>query len=263
MLRTALFAWLMARKEGGRFILRIDDTDAERSSIEWEDQIASALKHLGIDWDEGHDIGGEFGPYRQSERIAKYNEAIEKLKSDRFLYACFCTENDLNLQRAASRASGRPFIYDGRCRRLSRDEAQARIDSWIAHVYRFHVDSDRLGESVEFTDLVYGPQKFQTEILSDFVCIRSDGKPTYMLVSPLDDAAMKISHVIRGSDHLPNTPSQILILKALGFEPPIFAHLPLIIGVGGKKLSKRDNLTGLDEIRKCLPGALVNHLVLL
>ncbi|HEX9744401.1 MAG TPA: glutamate--tRNA ligase [bacterium] len=263
MLRTALFAWLIAKKHDGKFILRIDDTDEERSMSTFLHDIVNVLHHLGLHWDEGPSKGGEFGPYRQSERGEIYREAIKKLKSGKFLYPCFCTESDLNLQRAAARASGRAFIYDGRCRKLSESERNTRIDSGDEHVWRFHVDSERLGDSVEFEDLVYGPQKFDTPLLGDFICIRGDGKPTYMLVSPLDDASMKISHIIRGADHIPNTPSQILLMKALGYDAPKFAHLPLIVSAGGKKLSKRDSLTGFQEAKKYLPIALVNHLALM
>jgi len=262
-LHTALFAWIAARQSDGKFVVRIDDTDAARSRSEFEQEILDALTYIGIDWDESIDRDGGFGPYRQSERMEIYGDAIDRLKSERFLYPCFCTKSDLDLQRASARAAGRPYIYDGRCREIDLSEANERIQSGEECVWRFHVDEKRLGESVEFKDLVHGVQVFKTELIGDFVCIRSDGKPTYMLVSPLDDALMRISHVIRGSDHLPNTPAQILLLRALGYEPPEFAHLPLITGKKGKKLSKRDSLTGLDELRQYLPSAIVNHLVLL
>ncbi len=254
-LHTALFAFLAARHAGGTFIIRIDDTDVARSKPEWERDILSALKYIGMTWDEG--------PYRQSERGELYGEAIDRLKGDGFLYPCFCTENDLDLQRAAAKAAGRPYVYDGRCRSRSRDEMDDRLGKGERCVWRFHADPKRLGETVAFRDLVWGDQIFRTELIGDFVCIRGDGKPTYMLVSPLDDVSMGITHVIRGADHLPNTPSQILVLRALGHEPPEFGHLPLIVGVGGKKLSKRDELTGLDDIRRHLPQGLVNHLALL
>jgi len=262
-IHTALFAFLAAKKMNGTLVIRVDDTDPVRSKSEWETEILASLQYLGITWDEGPDVGGDYGPYRQSERTDLYFEAIKKLKSEGFLYPCFCTESDLNLQRATARAAGRPFIYDRRCRKLSRDEIDARMSAGEKFVWRFHVDPARLGDKVEFRDLVYGDQSFQTGLIGDFVCIRSDGKPTYMLVSPLDDAAMGITHIIRGSDHLPNTPAQVLIMKALGYDPPEFAHLPLVTGKGGRKLSKRDALSGLEEIRNNLPAALINHLALL
>ena len=262
-LHTALFAYLAARNAGGAFIVRIDDTDSARSSESWQREILAAVRYLGLEWDEGPGIGGPFAPYSQSERLDGYRKAAEKLTADHFLYPCFCTEDDLNAQRAAARASGKPFIYDGRCRRLGERETADRIARGDDLVRRFHVDPERLGERVEFDDLVWGPQSFRTVLIGDFVCMRGDGRPTYMFASPLDDAAMGITHVIRGSDHISNTPAQMLVLRALGHPPPVFAHLPLIVGIGGKKLSKRDSLSGLDEIRSRLPAALVNHLALL
>ena len=262
-MHTALFAYVAARKANGIFVVRIDDTDPVRSEARWETEVLEALKYLGIDWDEGPGKGGSYEPYRQSERSEIYESAINQLKNNGFLYPCFCTEAEMNVQRAAARASGRPFTYDGRCFRLSEKEREKNIESGKDHVWRFHIDPDRLGEEVRFTDLVWGEQVFRTELIGDFVCMRGDGKPTYMLVSPLDDASMEITHIIRGADHLPNTPSQILLLKALGYDPPEFAHLPLITGLGGKKLSKRDSMSGLDDIRSHLPRALVNHLMLL
>lgn len=254
---------MAARKAGGGFIIRIDDTDPVRSRPEWETAILEALKYLGIEWDEGPDIGGPHGPYRQSERTDFYNSAIDRLKEAGRLYPCFCTESDLNVQRAAAKASGRPYVYDGRCFRLSEDDRKKFMEEGRKCVWRFHVDPDSLGKEVRFNDNVWGEQVFRTDLIGDFVCIRGDGKPTYMLVSPLDDASLQITHIIRGADHLPNTPSQILLLKALGYDPPEFAHLPLVTGAGGKKLSKRDSLSGLDDIRHFLPRALVNHLILL
>ncbi|MFH1676211.1 MAG: glutamate--tRNA ligase [bacterium] len=263
MLRTALFAWLAARKMNGRFVLRIDDTDRERSEKSWEEMIFDALRYLEIDWDEGPDIGGSFGPYRQSQRTEEYRKAIDRLKSDRQLYPCFCTEAELNIKRAAARASGKPYVYDGKCRSMNASEIENKISAGEEHTWRFHVDTERFGESIEFKDLVWGDQNFRTELIGDFVCIRGDGKPTYNLVSPIDDAKMEISHIIRGADHIPNTPLHIMIMKALGYSLPEFAHLPLIMGPGGKKLSKRDSLTGLSEIRKYLPDALINYIALL
>jgi len=262
-LHTALFAFLAARKNEGRFVVRMDDTDPERSKPEWESEVLAALEYLGLDWDEGPDKGGPYAPYRQSERLDIYAKAIERLRKDDFLYPCFCTESDLNLQRTVARAAGRAYVYDGRCRNLAGKEAEQRIQGGASCVWRFHVDPARFGEAVEFRDLVFGEQVFQTSLIGDFVCVRGDGKPTYMLVSPVDDASMEITHVIRGADHIPNTPAQILLLRALGHDPPEFAHLPLITGPGGRKLSKRDSMTGLDEIRRYLPEALINHLALL
>jgi glutamyl-tRNA synthetase len=262
-LHTALFAFIAARAKGGVFVLRMDDTDRERSLPEWENEITGALGYLGLKWDEGPDVGGRFGPYRQSERLEIYSRGLDRLRESGFAYRCFCSEADLAIQRAAARASGHAFIYDGRCRMIGPAESDMRAERGTEFVWRFHVDPARLGKTVEFQDLVFGPQNFRTDLLGDFVCMRSDGTPTYMFASPLDDVAMGITHVIRGSDHLPNTAAQILLLKAVGHEPPLFAHLPLIVGIGGKKLSKRDSLTGLDEIRRSVPQALLNHLALL
>lgn len=262
-LHTALFAFIAARANGGVFVLRMDDTDRERSLPAWENEITGALGYLGLKWDEGPGVGGPFGPYRQSERLHIYSRGLDQLRESGFAYRCFCSEADLAIQRAAARASGHAFIYDGRCRTIGPAESDLRAGRGNEFVWRFHVDPARLGKTVEFQDLVFGAQNFRTDLIGDFVCVRGDGTPTYMFASPLDDVAMGITHVIRGSDHLPNTPAQVLLLRAMGHEPPVFAHLPLIVGTGGKKLSKSDSLAGLDEIRHSVPQALLNHLALL
>jgi glutamyl-tRNA synthetase len=259
--RTALFNWLFARGRGGTFVLRIEDTDQERSSIESSREILSGLQWLGLNWDEGPEVGGAYGPYFQSDRKAIYQEAIDRLLKSERAYYCFCTAEELEERRTNAIAKGLPAQYDRRCRRLSSSEATALVSTGNPAVVRIAMET---GES-SFSDLVHGDLNFGAEHLDDFVIQRTDGFPTYNFAVVVDDASMRITHVIRGDDHLSNTPKQIELYKALGFEPPQFAHLPLILGQDGTRLSKRHGATSVAwyEQQGYLPGAMVNYLALL
>jgi len=259
--RTALYNWLFARQHGGRFILRIEDTDLERSRREYEERIMEDLRWLGLDWDEGPDVGGEFGPYRQSERLAIYWEYAQRLLEAGWAYRCFCTEEDLERERERARAEDRPYRYSGRCRHLSESEAQKRADAGEPHTLRFRVRSG----PIVWEDVVRGPVRWEAEVIGDFVIVKSDGWPVYNFAVVVDDLLMRITHVIRGDGHLPNTPRQLLLYEALGATPPVFAHLSTILGADGTKLSKRHGATALREFREqgYVPEALFNFLVLL
>lgn len=252
--RTALFNWLVARHNDGRFILRIEDTDRERSRQEWADQIMELLKWLGLDWDEG--------PFYQSERVDIHQGAIDRLVESGDAYPCFCSKERLDELRKKAREESRDFLYDQRCLGLSREEVDRRIAEGEAHTIRFRVPNEG---TVAFTDLVYGPKEFNNALLGDFVIARSDGAPTFLLTCAVDDHEMGITLVIRGEDHLSNTPKQILIMRALGWEPPEYAHLPLICGPDRAPLSKRHGATAFAHYRESgyLPEALMNFLALL
>jgi nondiscriminating glutamyl-tRNA synthetase len=259
--RTALFNWLFARQKGGAMVLRIEDTDVDRSEARFEDQLIADLKWLGLDWDEGPDVGGAFAPYRQSDRLAIHREHAERLLSERKAYLCFCTEDDLQRARERATAEHRQPIYSGKCRAIDREEAQRRraagepcaIRLWIPeHPIRFH-------------DIVHGPVEFSNEVVSDPIILRSSGMPVYNYVVVIDDALMKITHVIRGDDHLSNTPKQVALYEALGWPVPEFAHLSTILGADRERLSKRHGATSIANFRDMgvLPEALVNYLALL
>ncbi len=261
--RTALFNFLFARHNGGKFILRIEDTDVERHSEEAVSVIYSSLKWMGISWDEGPDIGGEFGPYRQSERLNVYRSFVEKLKDRGLLYECFCTPEELERMRREQLSRGEPPRYTGRCLSLSESEREALKRKGIKPVLRFRVPK---GETVSWNDLIKGEISISSEQLGgDFVVVRSNGMPVYNFAVVVDDALMRISHVIRGEDHISNTPKQILLYRALGFEVPEFAHLPMILGEDRSKLSKRHGSTNVEEFREkgYLPEAFTNFLSLL
>jgi nondiscriminating glutamyl-tRNA synthetase len=260
--RTALFNWLLARGRGGTFILRIEDTDSERSTRESEAAILHDLRWLGLDWDEGPDVGGPRGPYRQSERLHLYQRyASDLLASDRAYY-CFCTAAQLEAERQDALASGRPARYAGTCRRLSREQTQARIGAGEQPAVRFRVPAER---DVVFTDVVRGDVRFHTEVIGDPIIVRAGGHPAYNFAVVVDDALMDVTHVIRGEDHISNTPRQILLYEALGFTPPTFAHLALVLGPDHSPLSKRHGATSVAEFRSkgYLPEALVNYLALI
>lgn len=233
--RTALFNWLFARGRGGRFVLRIEDTDVERSKPRYEEAILEDLRWLGLDWDEGPDVGGPYGPYRQSERLPIYREHAERLLRAGLAYECYCTEEELEARRQEARLEGRPPRYDNRCRGL--DEAQRRRlrAQGRRAVLRLRLPHRR----VLVRDLVRGRCRFDTSLLGDPVILRADGRPTYHLAVVVDDALMRITHVIRGEGHLPNTPIHLMLFEALGYEPPAFAHLPHTLSAEGGKLSKR------------------------
>src|ERR687883_39637 len=260
--RTALFNWLLARGHGGTFILRIEDTDVERSTRESEAAILRDLQWLGLDWDEGPDKGGPHGPYRQSERLHLYESyAMELLNADA-AYFCFCTAAQLEAERQAALAAGRPARYAGTCRALPRDHAQARIDAGERPAIRFRIPANR---DVIFKDVVRGDVRFNTEVIGDPVIVRADGHPAYNFAVVIDDALMEVTHVIRGEDHISNTPRQILVYEALGFAAPAFAHLALVMGPDHSPLSKRHGATSVAEFRSkgYLPEALVNYLALI
>src|SRR5436309_1674300 len=260
--RTAIFNWLLARGHHGTFILRLEDTDLERSTRESESGILNDLRWLGLDWDEGPDIGGSRGPYRQSERLHLYQSyAKELLASDRAYY-CFCSTADLERDRQAAVREGRPARYAGTCRGLSPAEAEARIAAGERPAVRFRIPEDR---DVVFRDVVRGEVRFAIDVIGDLVILRADGTPAYNFAVVVDDALMQVTHVVRGEDHISNTPRQILLYQALGFAPPAFAHLALVLGPDHSPLSKRHGPTSVAESRPkgYLPEALVNYLALI
>ena len=252
--RTALFNWLLARRQGGVFILRIEDTDLERSTEEMVEGILDGLRWLGLNWDEG--------PYRQSERLERYREAAQQLLQGGHAYPCFCTPEELKARRAAAEASGRPWMYDGVCRRLSQVEREKKLQAGQPHALRFCVPE---GGATRFADQVLGGIEVEHSSLDDFVLLRADGHPTYHLSVVVDDQDMRITHVVRGADHISNTFKQLLLYGALGAEAPAFAHLPLILGADRTRLSKRHGATSVSAYRDqgVLPEAMVNYLALL
>jgi len=260
--RTALFNWLLARGQRGTFILRIEDTDAERSTRESEAAIVADLKWLGLDWQEGPDIGGAFGPYRQSERLDTYSRVARDLLERRLAYYCFCRPEELEAERRDALAAGRAPKYSGTCRALTPEAAAARVAAGEAGAIRFAVPG---GRDVTFHDLVRGDVTFSADVIGDPVIVRSDGRPAYNFAVVVDDILMEITHVIRGEDHISNTPRQVLIYEALGASLPAFAHLSLVLGPDHAPLSKRHGATSVAEFRDrgFLPEALVNYLALL
>jgi len=248
--RTAIFSYLFARHHGGKFILRIEDTDRERSSKEFEEMLLKDLEWLGIEWDE---------LYRQSERFDIYREYALKLVESGWAYPCICTPEELEEERKLAEEKGIPYRYSGKCRHLTLEEAKRK---GLPYTIRFRVPE---GEVITFEDLVKGPISISADDFGDFVIVRSDGTPVYNFVVVVDDALMGVSHVIRGEDHIPNTPKQILIYRALGFEIPKFAHLPVILGPDRSKLSKRHGAVSVKNYREegFLPEAMFNYLCLL
>ena len=262
--RTAIYNWAFARANGGTFILRIDDTDPTRSTEENTQIILRAMRWLGLDWDEGPEVGGDFGPYSQTERLDLYKQTAERLLAEGKAYPCFCTPEQLAADREAAQARKDPFQgYQRRCRDLSPEEAQARIDAGEPYVLRIKVPEDR--GNVVINDAVHGEVTFDAKELDDFVIFRSDGTPTYNFATVVDDALMGITHVIRGDDHLSNTPRQVMVYEAMGAPVPVFAHISMILGADGKKLSKRHGATSVEEYRDAgyLSDAFVNYLALL
>ena len=259
--RTALFNWLLARGSDGIFILRVEDTDAERSTRESEAAIVRDLRWLGLDWDEGPDVGGPCGPYRQSERLHLYQSYAKELLGAGSAYYCFCSTAQLEADRQAAVEDGRPVQYAGTCRHLSHEQVKMRIAAGEHPAIRFRVPD---GSDVVFKDAVRGEVRFQGDVIGDPVILRADGTPAYNFAVVVDDALMEVTHVIRGEDHLSNTPRQILLYEALGFTPPQFAHLALVLGPDHSPLSKRHGATSVAEFRAkgYLPEALVNYLAL-
>ena len=259
--RTALYNWMYARRHGGTLVFRIDDTDAERSSEEYYEDIVAGLRWLGIDWDEGVEAGGPSAPYRQSERIERYREAAAELVASGAAYHDFATAEQMDAFRQEAQAAGTSPAYDGRFR-LSEEETAARLAAGEIAPVRFAVP--RPGEMV-FTDAVRGELRFDHEDVDDFVILRSDGSPTYHLASTVDDVDFGMTHIIRGEDLLPSTPKHILLTRALGAEPAVYAHMSLLTGDDGRKLSKRHGATALKAFREqgILPEAMVNFLAIL
>ena len=259
--RTALFNWLYARRHGGTFVLRIEDTDAERSSWEMVSGIVEGLRWLGLDWDEGPDVGGPHAPYFQSERIERYRGMAERLVSSGGAYYCYCSPETLQAKRQEAEARGGGWMYDRTCRTLGPEEIAAKEAAGAPRAVRCLVPP---GET-SFHDLVKGPIAFDNAHIEDFVILRSDRQPTYHLSVVADDIDMAISHVVRGDDHISNTPKQLLLYGAFGQPPPAFAHVPLILGPDKKRLSKRHGATSVTEYQHqgYLPEAMVNFLALL
>ena len=251
--RTALFNWLFARHTGGTHILRIEDTDRERSTPEHTQVILDGLTWLGISWDEG--------PFFQGEYAARHQADAERLLAEGKAYRCFCTREELDAQRAQAEGSGVGFRYDRRCYRLNAGEIKARVEAGKPSTIRFLLED----EEIAWDDAVHGRISFQGRDLDDFVILRSDNTAIYNLAVVSDDIAMRISHVIRGDDHISNTPKQIALYRALGAEPPVFAHVPMILGSDGKKLSKRHGATAVGDYREqgIFPAAMRNFLALL
>jgi nondiscriminating glutamyl-tRNA synthetase len=260
-LRTALFNWLFARQKRGAFILRIEDTDVERSEARYETQLLEDLKWLGLDWDEGPDVGGPYPPYRQSDRMAIYHENAQRLVREQKAYYCFCTPEELERERDQALKENRQPIYSGKCRRLDSAEAERRRAAGEAAAIRLRIPE----HPITFHDIVRGDVEFSNEVVSDPIILRSNGLPVYNYVVVIDDAAMKITHVIRGDDHLSNTPKQVALYEALGLSVPEFAHLSTILGPDRERLSKRHGATSVANFREMgiLPEALMNYLALL
>ena len=263
--RTALYNWLFARRFGGDFLLRIEDTDVERSEARYEAQLLEDLRWLGLDWDEGPGAAGPndgpSGPYRQSERLHIYREHTDRLLAEGSAYRCFCTTEQLDAEREHAVAAHQPQIYSGRCRSISLEESAARAANGEAFAVRLRIGAD----PIRFHDIVRGEVEFAADTVSDPVLVRSSGMPVYNYVVTIDDALMHITHVIRGDDHLSNTPKQVAIYRAFGWPLPEFAHLSTILGPDKTRLSKRHGATSIASFREMgiLPEALTNYLALL
>lgn len=260
--RTALFNWLFARQRGGVFILRVEDTDIERSREEYEHNLIQDLRWLGLDWDEGPDVGGQYGPYRQSERLELYHQYARQLLDEGKAYYCFCTPEELEKERETALAEGRMPVYSGKCRNIPREEAEKRRAAGEAAAIRLKVPDEGI---IGFTDLVRGYVEFDLKLIGDPIIVRSNGMPAYNYAVVIDDALMNITHVIRGEDHVSNTPRQILVYRALGWNPPMFAHLSMVMGKDNTRLSKRHGATSVDQFRRegILAEALCNYLAFL
>src|SRR5262245_2925160 len=261
--RTALFNWLFARGREGLMALRVEDTDVERSTSESERAVVDDLRWLGLDWDEGPEVGGPYGPYRQSERKEIYRREANRLCAAELAYPCFCTDEELEARRRAAQAAGRTPQYDGTCRDLDEEERAERRAEGRSESIRFRVP----GEPAVVRDLIRGDVVFPADAVGDFVILRSNGLPTYNFACVVDDAAMRFTHVIRGEEHLSNTNRQVFLYRALGHPEPAFAHISLILNPDRSKMSKRkgEEATFVSEFRAqgYLPEALINFLALL
>jgi glutamyl-tRNA synthetase len=258
--RTALLNYLAARKVSGRFILRVEDTDEARSTESFMSSLLSDLKWLGLDWDEGPDVGGPHATYRQQQRREIYEKWLAKLDAAQLTYPCFCTPAELNIARKQQLAAGKPPRYAGTCRNLTEAERAERLVRGQPAALRFRVPA---GEIVEFDDVVHGAQRFNTDDIGDFIIRRADGSTAFFFSNALDDALMGVTLVLRGDDHMTNTPRQILLLRAMGLPVPRYAHVALLLGMDGAPLSKRHGAMSLQDLRErgFLPGAVRNHLV--
>jgi glutamyl-tRNA synthetase len=259
--RTALFNWLYARKTGGKFILRIEDTDVERSTQEAVDGLLRDMKWLGLNWDEGPGVDGPHGPYYQSQRLEIYHRYARRLVENGAAYPCFCSEEELEAKRQKAEEEHRSLHYDGTCRRLSKEEADRRVAAGEPHVIRVKVPE----KDYVLEDMVRGRVEWKAETLGDFIILRSSGMPVYNFCVVVDDADMQISHVVRAEEHLTNTHRQLILYEALGITPPIFAHASLILGEDKTKLSKRHGATSVGQYAEdgFLPEAMINFLALL
>jgi len=259
--RTALFNWLFARQKKGVHVLRVEDTDVSRSEARFETQLLEDMRWLGIDWDEGPEVGGPFAPYRQSDRMQIYQRYAERLLNEGKAYLCFCTNEELERERQQAMAERRPQVYSGRCRECDPVESRRRREAGEPAAIRLKIPE----HPIHFHDIVRGDVTFDNEAVSDPIIVRSSGMPVYNYVVVIDDAEMKITHVIRGDDHLSNTPKQVALYEALGFPVPEFAHLSTILGPDRERLSKRHGATSISQFRDMgiLPEALVNYLALL
>lgn len=260
--RATLFNYLFAKRYNGKFILRIEDTDIERSEPEYEENILEGLRWLGINWDEGPDVDGNFGPYRQSERLDIYEKYIKKLLEEDKVYYCFCTEEELESQRQYQMSRGEAPKYSGKCRVLPKEEAKEKIRKGEPSIIRFKIDGEK---KISFEDLIRGKIEIDSLTIGDIAIAKDLRSPLYNFAVVIDDYEMKISHIIRGEDHISNTPKQILIQEALGFPRPAYAHLPLILGPDKTKLSKRHGATAISDYQKAgyLPEAMVNFMAFL
>lgn len=259
--RTALFNWLFARHNQGTFVLRIDDTDTERSTELSYQEILSAMRWLGLDWDEGPQKDGAYGPYLQSQRLDLYRQAIDQLLADGKAYLCYCTAEELAERRKQAQAEGRPPMYDRRCRYLTRAEQERLQAEGRQPVVRLAIPDG----VTTVHDLIRGDVTFDNSTIDDFILIKSNGMPTYNFATVIDDYTMAISHVIRAEEHLSNTPKQILVAQTLGYQLPAYAHVPMILAPDRSKLSKRHGATSVEEYRDAgyLPEAIINYLALL
>lgn len=260
--RSALFNWLLAKKYDGKFVMRIEDTDLERSTKESEENIKQALIWLGLDWNEGADVGGPYGPYRQTERLDTYQKYTDQLIADSKAYFCYCSEEELEAERQIQQEKGETPRYSGRCQHLTEDEIAQFVAQGRKPTVRFHVIEN---QQIVFKDMVRDTISFDSNGVGDFVIVKSDGIPVYNYAVVIDDALMRITHVIRGEEHLSNTPRQVVLYEALGFATPEFGHISLILAKDRSKMSKRHGATSVDQYRKLgyLPEAIVNYLALL
>jgi glutamyl-tRNA synthetase len=257
--RTAFFSYLWARKSGGRFLLRIEDTDADRSQTRFADELIKDLRWLGLDWDEGPDVGGPGAPYSQAQRGDVYRSMYQRLEDKGAVYPCYCSAAELELSRKLQRSSGKPPRYAGTCRVLNAAERGAREAQGLRPTLRFAVPADVI---IEFVDTVHGPQRFLSADMGDFIIRREDGTAAFFFCNAVDDALMGVTQVLRGDDHLTNTPRQLLLLDALGLKRPAYGHVGLLVGADGAPLSKRHGSTSVQEFRQrgFLSAAVLNQL---